>query len=213
VPGRWFGLLLLLFFSVQVEAWTGISASIGEYDSSWKIDGELRPVTLTRYGIAIEDRTASGLRLGVAIGEFGLRLKTADGRQGDDYAGEYLDLRLRWPFRLSSMLTLHGDFGYAWQSGRLSDGGGDDKGIDWSRTRFGLGLQFRAGPISLRPFFEWRSLDGDVALSGTRHLFENDNQTSAGLVVDIEVEPSGFVRFTWMGEGRSGLMLSFVRAY
>jgi len=205
--------LLLLFFTVQARAWTGISASIGEYDSDWNIGGELRPVTLTRYGIAIEDRTASGLRLGVAIGEFGLRLKSADGRQSDDYAGEYLDLRLRWPVELNHMLTLHGDFGYSWQSGRLSDEGGDADGIDWSRTRFGLGLQFRLGVIGLRPFFEWRNLDGDVDLSGTTHLFENDSRTSAGLVVDIEVEPSGFVRFTWLGSGRTGLMLSFVRAY
>ncbi len=213
MPGKRCWLFLSLLLSSPAYAWTGISASIGEYDSDWRIDGELRPITLTRYGIAIEDRTSAGLRLGVAVGEFGLRLKSADGTQSDDYSGEYLDLRLRWPLRLNSLLTLHGDFGYAWQSGRLSDDGSSDDGINWSRSRFGLGLDVKLGMVSLRPFVEWRSLDGDVDLGGTRRLFENEKQTGGGVVIDLQVDPSGLVRFTWFSEGQTGLVLSFVRTY
>ncbi len=213
MPGKRYLVALLPLFSFPAHAWTGISASIGEYDSDWRIDGEPRPITLTRYGIAIEDRTSAGLRLGVAIGEFGLRLKSADGTRSDDYAGEYLDLRLRWPVRLNSLLMLHGDFGYAWQSGRLSDDGSSNDGINWSRTRFGVGVDVKLGVLAVRPFVEWRSLDGDVDLDGTRRLFENEEQTSGGVIIDLQVDPSGFVRFTWFSQGQTGLVLSFVRAY
>jgi len=212
VPGkRLLPALLLLLVCAPLQAWTGISAFIGEYDSDWRIGNEVRPLTLTRYGIAIEDRASSGLRVGVSIGEFGLRLKNSAATESDDYAGEYLDLRLRWPLQISRMLTLHGDFGYGWHAGRLSDSG--DGSIDWSRARVGMGLQFQMGLLGLRPFIEWRSVDGDVDLGGSRRLFENDAHTRGGLIVDLKVDPSGFVRFTWITEGQSGLMLSFVRAY
>jgi len=211
VPGK--TALVGLLLSGQAVAWSGITATVGEYDEVWRIGGVARPVTLGRYGLAVEDRTAVGLRLGLAVGEFALRIENRDAAQFDDYVGQYVDLRLRWPLELGSVLSVHGDFAYSWQSGIPSAEGGDTDGIDWSRTRFGLGLQLRLGVIGLRPFFEWRSLEGGADVAGARQLFENDSRTSAGLVVDIEVEPSGFVRFTWLGEGRTGLMLSFVRAY
>lgn len=213
MPGRFLLLTLVGLLPLQLQAWTGISASIGEYDSQWLVDGEIRPVTLTRYGFAVEDSTAIGLRLGASIGEFGLRLKTADGASADDYAGEFLSLRLRWPLRLGEMVTLHGDFTYGWQSGHLTDADGREHSIGWSSTRVGLGLQLRLGLLGLRPFVAWQRIDGDVDLQGSRRLFEDDGQTLGGVVFDVQIEPSGYLRLTWTSEGRKGLLLSFVRSY
>lgn len=214
MPGsRQFLLFLLLAGLFQpVHAWTGISASLGEYDSDWRIDNEIRSVTLTHYGLSVEDRTAVGLRMGLSIGEFGLRIRSPFDTLSQDYAGEFLGLRLRWPWRLSRQVSLHGRFAYDWHSGRL-DGDSSDSEVNWSSTRMRLGLQLRMGLLGLRPFVEWQRLDGDVDLDGTRRLFDEQERYSSGLVLDLEVEPSAYVRLTWIQQGRRGLLLSFVRNY
>ncbi len=213
MPGKRLLLILVWLLPLQLQAWTGISASIGEYDSQWLVDGETRPVTLTRYGLAVEDSTTIGLRVGASMGEFGLRLKSADGSRADDYVGEYLGLRLRWPLRISEVLTFHGDFAYAWQSGRLSTGVDNERSIDWSSTRFGFGVQLKLGILGLRPFVAWQQVDGDVYVHGGRRLFEDDGQTLGGIVLDLQVDSSGYLRFTWTSEGGRGLLMSFVRSY
>jgi len=214
VPGslRFLPFLLLAGLFPSAQAWTGISASLGEYDSEWRIDNEIRPVTLAHYGLSVEDRTAVGLHMGLSIGEFGLRIKNPSATLSQDYAGEYLGLRLRWPLRLNRQVSLHGRFAYAWHSGRM-DGDSSNQEVSWSSTRLRLGLQLRAGLLGLRSFVEWQRLDGDVELDGTRRLFDENERYSSGLILDLEVEPSAHVRLTWTQQGQRGLLLSFVRNY
>jgi hypothetical protein len=213
VPGKTLALLFALLLPAgPAQAWTGISASVGEYDSHWLVDGELRPVTLTRYDLAVEDRTRIGLRVGLAIGEFGVRVHNADSSLVQDYAGEYLNLRLRWPLRLSRELSLHGQLNYGWQSGE-EDGSSNAAELNWSSLGLRLGLQLQLGSLGLRPFIEWHSVDGDVDIDGSRRPFETGDRYHSGLIIDLRVDPSGHVRLTWSQQGRQGLLLSFVRAY
>ncbi len=214
MPGSRFLVLLLLLAGLlpSARAWTGISASLGEYDSVWRIGDETRPLTLSHYGLAVEDGTKIGLRLGLSIGEFGLRLKNPSAGLSQDYAGEFLGLYLRWPWRLGRQLALHGRFVYDWHNGRL-DGDASDAEVNWSSSRLRLGLEIRMGQLGLRPFVEWQHLDGDVELDGVRRLFAANEDYSSGLVLDLEVEPSAYVRLTWTRQGRQGLLLSFVRSY
>lgn len=207
-------LLPLFLLPLSVEAyWTGIGAFSGQDDSDWKLDTVTRVADRSRYGLHVEERARSGFIIGASAGQFSLRLKdplqVADSQK---YNGQFLQFYLRWPLALSDSLTLHSRLDYQFNLGELLSGEQGDE-INWNEMGLTLGVALRLGLVSLQPFINWSSLDGDITLQSRSEGFENDEKVSYGMMVDIYVEPTAYVRLKGTAVNTSSVWLGFIREY
>jgi len=206
--------LLVLFMPLPTLAyWTGIGAYVGQGESGWDFTSGSRQADESRYGLHIEERTQSGLSIGASAGQFSLRL--VDPLQlveTEKYGGQFLQFYLRWPVKLSESLTLHSRLDYQFNLGNRSGDTQDDE-IDWNQAGITLGLALRLGLVSLRPFVNWSSIDGDMTEEGFTRVFENQDKSTAGIVVDIYVEPTAYVRLKGSAAQTPSFWLGFIREY
>lgn len=203
-----------LLLSTPASAyWTGISAFVGQSESDWLLDGTLRQADITHFGLSIEEKTQVGLSIGARAGQISLRLKDLPiSAQAEKFNAQFLSLYLRWPLPLTETLKLHTHFNYQFNLGDISDGS-EDTDIEWSEVTINIGISLQLGRISIRPFIEFRSIDGDITSDNSTRVFELESQNSSGLIVDLYVEPTAFIRLmASSGESRA-MMLSFVREY
>lgn len=206
----------ILFFFVPVVGhawWTGIAAFADQQESDWAFSAQTRIADSFRYGLRIEEKTSPGLRLGMGIGQFHLRLKALSNIPTiDKYDGEFVLFYMRWPFNLSDRLSLHTRFDYLYHSGRQSENSSDNE-IDWIETAFSAGLRMNLGTVSLQPYVRFRSIDGDLTRDATVQLFDDAQVNSYGIKLDIHVEPTAYVRLHASFNATESLGVSFVREY
>lgn len=203
-------LLLVLPFQ-SAMAWSGIAAFLGQSQGDWLFSGGVKTAQQDFYGLSIEDRTRSKIRIGARAGQFDLRLSPQTSAAAEKFNGKFIAFYLRWPLSLSSTLSFEPRLGYQYNQGEkalLSQ-----QQISWNQVRLQLALHAQLGALSLRPFVAWRRIDGDITTAQTSRLFVQHQSSSYGLALDFFVEPSAYIRFQGSVGARQGASLSFVRAY
>ena len=194
-------------------AWTGISAFAGQHESNWSFGNRQRTADSFQYGLAIEENTQPGLRIGLGIGQFHLRLREdLTNAAISRYDGEFLMFFMRWPIKLQEAVSLHLRFDYQYNNGRRSDDNTEGD-IDWVEAGFTAGLAIRAGHVSLHPYVRYRSVDGDLSDTTSSSLFDHQENRSYGINLDIHVETTAYVRLSASFEETESLSISFVREY
>ena len=95
-----------------------------------------------------------------------------------------------------------------------SESGADDDRaeIEWTQSVVELALGLRLANIRIMPFAAYHDIDGDISDDRT-DVFEADEALISGLRLDYFVEDSAFIRFEFVGGGRQGGYLNFVRRY
>jgi len=207
------GLLLSLNPGNANAEWTGISLDLASFDSDWKFADQTRQASNSELSFRIEERTASGLAVGAAIGYFDMRLLAPTPAETLKFDGQYFAIFLRQDFSMSPRLSLHGGVGYKYASGSQSGDVSDAANIDWTETNAELGVGIRVGNLRIMPFAGWNDIDGDLTDSGGTSVFRLDRPDSQGIRFDIFTEQTAFVRLEFVTGSRSGGMLVFARRY
>ena len=213
MPTRLLFLLLLLFPLTATAYWTGVAGFIGESESDWRYAGDIRQASLNQYGLQVEEKTAVDLRVGASAGQFSLRLLDLnDATVAEKYYGQFLSFYLRLPIRLNRLFSLHSRLNYQFNLGRKTLGEQETE-VSWNEISFDIGLNLQLGALGIRPFINFRSLNGDTTEQSLARVFNLDKQRSSGLQLDYMLEPAAFVRLTSTLQDNPSLQISFVREY
>jgi hypothetical protein len=207
-------LILALACSHVHAAWTGIAAFGGENRSDWIFGNTTLRAETFAYGLSIEERTRPGLRIGIAGGRFSLDLKSTPATQPvfEEFEGEFLQLYLRWPLALTEHFTLHTRFDYRLNRGDHERTDNDSE-IEWSERSITAGIALRLGLVSLQPFIRYLSSDGDLDNITSAQSFELKTHRSHGLILDLHVEKTAYVRLRSEFSAVESLQVHFVRAF
>lgn len=196
-----------------LAAWTGIGAFVGEGDTDWSFNGTVLQASSRNYGFRIEEKTQVDLRVGASAGQLSLTLKDPDNiLPTEKFEGQFLSFYLRMPVRLTDHLKLHTDLNYQFNLGEQS-GDMDESEIDWTETTVNIGLSLQLGRFSIRPFINFRSVDGDIVSETDTRVYKIEDNQSSGLILDMYVERTAFVRLKMTSSSNSSMFLSFVREY
>lgn len=201
--------------TIVSASWTGIAAFVGQHESDWSVSGTTLNADSRIYGLHIEERTRIGLRIGARAGQNSLTLENPlDLTQFEKYNVQFLSFYLRWPIAVTDMLTLHNRFNYQFNLGNQSSvDNATDTDIDWIETSINIGISLRLGHVSLRPFAIYRSITGEISSPSVVRKIDLKDNLSTGVLLDIHVEPTAYVRLEATTSGGNSLMLSFVREY
>ncbi len=208
-----FSLLLLvgvLHSSVAI-GWTGIGAFIGQQQSDWQFSASRQTADIGFYGLGIEDRTQSPLRVGASAGQFDLRLLPSLSAPAERYNGKFLSFYLRLPVALGDGVMLHSKLSYRYNLGNKSLQ--QSQQISWSAIDLELGLSLRLGNVLLRPFGYFRRIDGDITDPALTRLFEQAQSAGYGAMLDYYTERSAYIRLRGSAGSRQAVSISFVREY
>jgi hypothetical protein len=206
-------LLMCLFFVTPVSAaWTGIAAFVIDGESNWLLGNDVLENDFTKYGLRIEEKTEVNLRIGASAGVFDLKFldKTAV-RPFEKYEGQFVSFYLRWPEQLSDTIRVHSLFNYEYHIGNQADN--LDIEINWTEISFELGISAQLGRFSIRPFVDYRYVDGDITGPTTARLLELEKQYSSGLIADYYIEPTAFVRMRLSSGAYRTFMISLAREF
>jgi len=194
--------------------WTGIGAYIGQGDTDWVVNGDEFEADSRRYGLHIEERTQPGLSIGAAAGQFTVRLQDPQQMVATEkYNGSFLEFYLTWPVRISERVTLHSRLDYQFNLGSPSGSNEEADEIDWNKAGITLGIAVRLGIFSLRPFVNWRTIDGDITSNNLTRTFKDKESQTTGMIVDIYVEPTAYVRLKGSIDESPSIWLGFIREY
>lgn len=205
-------LCLLVTIPAHADDWTGIGAYIMSGDSDWNVGNDLLEADFNLYGLRVEAKTETDLRIGVSAGQFDVTLLDKNGvLPYEIYDGQFLMFYLRLPFQLTQSIHLHAQLNYQYNLGNQRDN--EENEINWDEVSFNLGLSLRLGQFSIRPFVEYKVIDGDLTGSGTARLFDADEQQSRGLLLDYYIEKDAFVRIRFSHGGSRSFLLSVAREF
>ncbi len=203
--------VLLCLITLPASAWSGISAFLENAESNWSFTPDEQGSDIVFYGLQIEDRTDSPLRVGVSAGQFELRLLPSQLQVAQRYSGKFISFYLRLPQPLNEQISLHTRLHYQYHQGERSLQASEQ--ISWGETGLQLGLALELGRFSLQPFAYWRSVDGDITTPVQTRLFQQSDSSGYGLKLDYSVEPSAFIRLTATAGARQMTAIHFVRQY
>ena len=204
--------LLSLLSLPGMAAWTGIGAFFADGEANWVIDGQNYEAAIDYYGLRIEEKTAVDLRIGASGGQFSNKLLDLDGtRSTEKFQGEFLSFYLRWPHVFNEHWFVHSNLDYRFNFGRLA--GDDETEIDWTELNIHAGIGLRSGRLVLRPFVEYRDVDGDITGPDPTRLFKLDEQTGSGLVIDYLVESNAFLRLSIRRGAQESLFFELAREF
>lgn len=196
-----------------MAAWTGIAAFVGKSESDWLLPSALNQANIDFYGLRIEEKSNVDLRIGARAGQFDLRLfNPLNVNLAEKYDGQFFSLYLRWPLTLTERVKFHTNVSYQLNLGTLSVDS-ESTEINWNEVSLNLGLSLRLGLISLRPFVDFRSIDGDISSAAQTRIFKQNKVESVGLMLDYFVEHFAFVRLMITGGSNQSMMISFVREH
>lgn len=205
-------LLLLFCPGVASAYWTGVEVSLANLDADWAFDAETREAQTSLISFQAEESTASGLRVGVSLGYFGIRLLADDPAPTLKFDGNFVGIYLNQLVSLGEQVEFYGQFNLRFYNG--DDSLGDERiDVDWLETGVELGASLRAAHYRITPYVAYTDIDGDIDDLADVDVFERDEPASAGIHFDYFVEPTAFIRFSLQGGGSEGGMLNFVRRY
>jgi len=194
--------------------WTGVSASIDEIESDWVFENSLRSANTTRLNLQFEERTRSGLGVGANLGRLTTRISNVDGpRDTVKFDASYFGVYLRYPIQLGEHFSLHSKFGYQFHSGSGIDNDTNDDEIEWREVDFEIGFSGRFENFRITPFALYSDVDGDISDDTGTNSFENDDNVSAGLSLDIFLDSTSFVRLRFTSGEQDSAALIFAREF
>ncbi len=206
-------LLLLLVATVGHADWAGISASINEVESVWLIDSSKRSTNITRLNLHFEERTSYGLGVGANLGQLTARLSNISYPHNSvKFDANYFGVYLRYPVQLGEHFRLHSKLGYQYHLG-TQNGGNDGNTIAWREVSYELGLAARIGNVRVTPFIVYNDVSGDISGDAGTYTIKNNENRSAGLSLDIFLEPTSFVRLRLTQGAQDAFALVFAREY
>ena len=209
------GLLLLLALqpgSASAE-WTGVTLDLSNLDSDWDFRGETRESRNSQLQFSIEERTASGLAIGVAIGYFDMRLVSPSDADTLKFDGQYFGIYLRHDYAMTDSLSLHSGLGFKYASGSESGSSEDAAEVDWTETDVEIGIGIRVANLRIMPFAAWSDVDGDISDDNGTSVFSLEQPDTQGIRFDLYVEQTAFVRIELVTGSRTGGTLVFARRY
>jgi hypothetical protein len=206
-------LLLCLLVVMPVHAaWTGIAAFMIDGESDWLLGSNVVENDFAKYGLRIEEKTEVNLRIGASAGLFGLKLlDKAAVLPFEKYEGEFISFYLRWPEQLSDSIRVHSLFNYEYHTGNQNDD--LDNEINWTEVSLELGISTQLGRFSIRPFADYRYVDGDISGPTSARLLELDKHYSSGLILDYFVEKTAFVRLRLSSGAYRSFLISLAREF
>ena len=205
-------ILLCLYSGLANGFWTGIAFEIGDYDLDWKFDRDTREAQITSLDFQVEDKTDAGLRVGLGIGYFDMRVVADSAAETLKFDGQYIGIYLRQPVRISDRIGLHGQSDLRYWSGDESGDDEDEAEIDWTESRLQLGLSLSFANLRVTPYAEYRHVDGDISDARGTGVYEMDEAQTVGLQFDYFVEQDAFIRLE-LRDGGQGGFLTFARRY
>ncbi len=209
---RFVALLLLACPGMAPAYWTGVEVSLANFDADWAFDAETREAQTSLIGFQAEETTATGLRVGVSLGYFDIRLLADDPVPTLKFDGSFVGIYLNQLVRFGEHVEFYGQFNLRYHNG--DDSLGDERiDIDWLETGIEFGASLRAAHYRITPYVIYTDIDGDIDDLADVDVFERDEPASAGIHLDYFVEPTAFIRFSLQGGGSEGGSLNFVRRY
>lgn len=213
--------MLLLLYGCQAQAQSqsrsqselsGVSVELADVDTDWKFRGDVREAKSSRISLQIEDKTDGGLSVGCGIGYFSTRVAADNRDDTNRYDGEYLELYLRKPVRITDSIALHSLFNFRYNTG--DDGEGEDRvDIQWNESRVEFGLSFLFSSLRLTPYAAYYDIDGDTDGENGTDVFEVDDPQSQGIRFDYFVDTTAFIRLQIQSGNDSGGLITFARRY
>ncbi len=205
-------LLLIASPSAAPADWTGVEVSLGNTEADWQFDAETREAETSLISFQVEEKTATGLRIGVSLGYESIRLIADSPAPTLKFDSRFVGIYLNRLFRPGEHFEFYAQLDLAYHSGR--DNLGDERiEIDWSEVGVELGASLRAGHYRVTPFVRYTDFDGDISNVDDIDVFELDEPMSGGVHFDYFVEPTAYVRLSLQGGGDAGGTLHFVRRY
>ncbi|MCP4493560.1 MAG: hypothetical protein GY820_40595 [Gammaproteobacteria bacterium] len=211
---KYFTLILLsLAVSTGHADWAGLSASITEIESVWMLENSERNANITRLNLHLEERTSYGLGVGANLGQLTARLSNINSPLNTvKFDANYFGVYLRYPVQLGEHFALQGRLGYQYHSGTQYDTDAGDT-IAWREVDFELGLASSFDIVRITPFIVYSDVSGDISSDTGTDTFSSGEAFSAGLSLDLFVEPTGFVRLRLTRGEQDAIAVVFAREY
>jgi len=210
-------LLLIITLSLgstpAVAEWTGVLVDIGESTTDLQFETAQRTMRIDSLDLAIEEKTASPLRVGFSLGISNIRtanLLPPDNAQKFD--GGHLGFYLRYPQQLGEHMSLAGLLSYRYNSATDYNTSLRSE-IEWHETRVQLGLRVKFGTLRITPFIAYRDINGDISNDTSTQIFDSVDSISRGISFDIFVEPGAYIRLQLFRGDEDGGYLTFARVY
>ena len=206
-------MVAILVSTAALAEITGISVSIEDYSTTWQFQSGQRTTDINQWNMNLEEKTTTGLRVGVNIGQMSIRIiDQISPTNTQKLNASSLGLYLRLPLKLNDNLSVHGRLSYRFNSG--TDSNDIDPGeIVWYETGVELGFSGRWRTIRITPFVDYRSVDGDISDSGGIELFGLVDDFSSGIRLDYFVDSTAYIRLQLISGARDGGYLVFAREY
>lgn len=213
MPVRIKFLLLAYLYAGLVQAdWTGVALELANVDADWKFDDSLREAQASGISFQVEEKTRTGLAVGVGIGYTSMRVIGDSNAGNRKFDAEYLQIYLRQELNISKSVSLYGLFNYSYHTGDDNDVD-NPADIDWDEASVQIDLSIRFANFRLSPFAAYYDIDGDITDDNGTAVFEIDDPVSRGIRFDYYLEPTAFIRFVFQSGGQAGGYLTFVRRY
>ncbi len=193
--------------------WTGVLVDIGESTTDLQFETVQRTMRIDSLNLAIEEKTASPLRVGFSLGVSSIRtanLLPPDNAQ--EFDGGHLGFYLRYPQQMGEHMSLQGLFSYRYNSASDSNTSVRSE-IEWRETRMQLGLGVKFGTLRITPFIAYRDINGDISNDTSTQIFDSVDSISRGISFDIFVEPTAYIRLQLFSGDEEGGYLTFARVY
>ncbi len=215
LAGPTWRLAALLLFACPgptTASWTGVEVSIANVDADWAFEAETREAQTSLISLQIEEKTATGLRIGVSLGYFYTRLVAEGPSPTLKFDGHFVGLYLNRLVGIGEHVEFYGQFNLGYHNGQDSLVAARFD-IDWIEVGVELGASLRFAHYRVTPYVVYTDIDGDISNVAGIDVFERAEPVSRGIHLDYFVEPTAFVRLSLQGGGNAGGYLNFVRRY
>jgi hypothetical protein len=204
--------LLPGFSGLAKAEWTGVAFELSDTKSDWDFSEGTRETKITALSLQIEERTASGLSVGAAIGYMTMRIDGNSEVETKKFDGEFLEIYFRQEFSISESFALEGLMDYGFYGGDENTSSDRDD-ISWNQLGFEFGASFKRNNFRITPFASYTHIDGDISGEDPTETFSLEDEFGYGLRLDFFTESTAFVRMQLQTGSHTGGYITFVRRY
>lgn len=203
-------LVLILFFCSSAQAqWTGITLGFG--DETIPVQNAKQNLLLTPYNIrlAIEGKTQSGLRIGVAAAQSKAEIKNDSIQQQQSLQG--FQLFFRAPYSINDHVELEASTSIA--QFYTPDSQTNNESLDWLSKQVSIALYTSIFPIRIGIKAHLRTISGELQ-SVNQHIFFNESQSIyTSYSLDYQTEKTAYIRFQFTEHSNNTFIISFAKVY
>jgi len=193
--------------------WTGVFVDIGESTTDLQFETVQGTMRIESLNLAIEEKTASPLRVGFSLGVSNIRTANLlPPGNAQKFEGGHLGFYLRYPQPMGERMSFEALFSYRYNSASDSSTSVRSE-IEWREARVQLGLGAKFGALRITPFIAYRDINGDISNGLSTQIFDSVDSISRGISLDIFVEPTAYIRLQLFRGDEDGGYLTFARVY